>query len=82
MQVFSSNNIHYNLLSLLEVSVEEPPEVLTQRDAVGELVLQVKGLSECPQKLQDHEGISKEVSGEAGFDGKRARQLLVEGGHR
>lgn len=66
----------YDLFSLEEV------EVLTQRDAVRELVLQVKCLPEGPQELQNHEGISEEVGGEAGVDRQGAGQLLVGGKDR
>lgn len=75
VQMVNSNKRPCNLLSLEE-------EVLTQRNTIGELVLQVKGLSEGPQKLQDHEGISEEVGGEAGVDGEGAGQLLVGGEDR
>lgn len=52
--------------------------VLTQRDSLGELVLQGEDLAEGPQELQNHQSFSKEVGGQTGPHWDGTGQLLME----
>lgn len=52
--------------------------VLTQRDSIRKLILQVKVLAKSLQELQNHQCLSKEIRRQPGPHGERAGQLLEE----
>lgn len=52
--------------------------VLTQRDSIRKLILQVKVLAKSLQELQNHQCLSKEIRRQPGPHGQRAGQLLEE----
>lgn len=54
--------------------------VLTQRDSIRKLILQVKELAKSLQKLQNHQCLSKEIGRKPGPHGERAGELLETGG--
>lgn len=52
--------------------------VLTQRDSIRKLILQVKVLAKSLQKLQNHQCLSEEIGRKPGPHGERAGELLEE----
>lgn len=52
--------------------------VLTQRDSIRKLILQVKELAKSLQKLQNHQCLSKEIRRKPGPYRERAGELLEE----
>lgn len=52
--------------------------VLTQRDSIRKLILQVKDLAKSLQKLQNHQGLAKELWRQSGPHRDRAGQILED----
>lgn len=52
--------------------------VLTQRDSIRKLILQVKDLAKSLQELQDHQGLSKELWRQSGPHRDRTGQILED----
>ncbi|KAG7238086.1 hypothetical protein INR49_031440 [Caranx melampygus] len=62
--------------------VKTGPVVLTQRDPIGELVVQVEDLAKGPQELQNHQSFSKEFWWKTCSHWNGTGQLLEEPQHR